>query len=121
MNFNEYQDLAGRTANKSLELKTRAAVAGLGLAGETGEAVELLKKWIGHGHLLETEVFQKELGDVLWYVAELANVLGLDLQEVAQENIEKLKRRYPEGFSSADSQARVDVTPRSVEIRRVEL
>lgn len=121
MNFNDYQDLAGRTANTSLDQKVRAAVAGLGLAGEAGETVEHIKKWIGHNHELNKDVVTKELGDVLWYVAEISTVLGIDLNEVAERNIQKLKTRYPEGFSSDRSQQRLDVNPRPVEIKRVEL
>lgn len=121
MNFSEYQELASRTANHLLEPKFRLSVAGLGLAGETGEAVELIKKCVGHGHELNLETVTKELGDVLWYVAEISTILQLNMNEIAEKNIEKLKKRYPEGFSNNSSQARVDVNPRPVEIKRVEL
>lgn len=82
------------------------AVYSLGLAGEAGETVDLLKKYLGHGHELDRLKVQKELGDVLWYLAAIATVLGIDLDHVAHVNVEKLKARYPEGFSHEASRNR---------------
>lgn len=86
----------------------RASYA-LGLAGEAGEVCDLLKKAWGHGHALDAEKLKKELGDVLWYVAALAEQHGLRLSDVAEANVAKLSARYPQGFSTAASIARVDV------------
>lgn len=105
MDFNEYQDLAQRT-EAGLPYSPRSAVAVLGLCGESGEVAELFKKHIGHGHELDLEHVKKELGDVLWYIAELASALGFSLEDVAVANIEKLAKRYPEGFSSERSKHR---------------
>ncbi|MEI7479827.1 MAG: nucleoside triphosphate pyrophosphohydrolase family protein, partial [Actinomycetes bacterium] len=80
----------------------------MGLAGETGELIDLLKKWIGHGHELNLNEVEKELGDILWYVAEIATTLDLRLYEIAEKNEDKLKERYPEGFSVEDSVKRAD-------------
>jgi NTP pyrophosphatase (non-canonical NTP hydrolase) len=107
MQLSDYQKLAQRTART--DHPARAAIAGLGLGGEAGEVQELLKKHHGHGHDLDVSKLAKELGDVLWYVAEIAACHGLDLDDVAEANIAKLKARYPEGFSSAASVARVDL------------
>lgn len=80
----------------------------LGLAGEAGEVADLLKKSLFHGHQVDPATLRKELGDVLWYIAALATMSGLTLEEIAAANIEKLRRRYPQGFSEAASRARVD-------------
>lgn len=106
MRLNEYQELAAKTANTSHD--KRRIVACLGLAGESGEFVDAIKKMVAHGHDVPDEVLQKELGDVLWYVAEICTAFGWSLEEVATANIIKLRKRYPEGFSSAASIARTD-------------
>lgn len=108
MDFSEYQRLALRTARSDQTLDVRRLIAALGLAGEAGEVAELVKKQIGQGHDVAPEQVAKELGDALWYTALVATLYDLDLQEIAGENIEKLRRRYPEGFSSDDSVARLD-------------
>lgn len=104
--FTGYQLNAGKTSGAWQAMdqdKARVAIAAMGLTGESGELVDYLKKWVGHGHKLDVENVEKELGDVLWYVAELCNALGLDMDEIAQKNVEKLKARYPDGFSQAAS------------------
>ncbi|MEL6177405.1 MAG: nucleoside triphosphate pyrophosphohydrolase family protein [Myxococcota bacterium] len=78
----------------------------LGLAGEAGEAADLIKKHLFHDHPLDRDKLRDELGDVLWYVATLARTLDLDLAQVAQRNIDKLRIRYPEGFSAERSRNR---------------
>lgn len=75
----------------------------LGLTGEAGEFADLMKKVHGHGHELDLEKAKKELGDVLWYLAVLADSLGLTLSEVAKANVAKLRARYPDGFTVAAS------------------
>ncbi|MDM8518572.1 nucleoside triphosphate pyrophosphohydrolase family protein [Anaerolineales bacterium HSG6] len=107
--FKEYQELAARTAGAgNHDQQLRLAIAGLGLTGEAGEVAEKIKKHVGHGHPLDRENLLKELGDVLWYVAELCTVSELNMAEVAQHNVDKLKRRYPEGFSQSASLNRVE-------------
>jgi len=102
-----YQLMACVTAPKNEEYTQSLAIRSLGLAGEVGEVVELIKKHIGHGHELDKEKVEKELGDVLWYVATLAEALDIDLNTVGEKNIAKLKARYPEGFSHDASRNRV--------------
>lgn len=112
MKFSDYQRDAARTLTNAPERAERTlSVSAMGLAGESGEVVELLKKHIGHGHDLDRVKLQKELGDVLWYVAAVATLCGIDLDAAAAGNIEKLKVRFPNGFTSADSKARRDVSP----------
>lgn len=75
----------------------------LGLTGEAGEVSDIIKKHIFHGHALNVAELVKELGDVCWYVSLLSYAVGYDLSEVMTRNIEKLKARYPEGFSETMS------------------
>jgi NTP pyrophosphatase (non-canonical NTP hydrolase) len=109
MNLDDYQKLAARTINPEQSHRDNLGNFALGLTGEAGETGDYIKKHLYHGHSLDPEVVQKELGDVLWYIAGLATATGLSLEDVARGNISKLKRRYPKGFSQADSLARVDV------------
>jgi NTP pyrophosphatase (non-canonical NTP hydrolase) len=107
--FREYQNGAAATARGHLPLdgeKGRLSVAAMGLCGESGELVDHIKKHVGHGHELDREAVAKELGDVLWYIAEIATTLGMDLQQIAERNEEKLRSRYPEGFSVERSRNR---------------
>lgn len=80
--------------------------ASLGLSGETGELNDMIKKTIFHGHELEEEKVKKELGDIMWYVAMMCESFGFEMEDIMQMNIDKLKARYPEGFSEWDSQHR---------------
>lgn len=106
MNLDEYQKAAGRTSDKTGSHDNRLLIGALGIAGEAGEVADLVKKWVGHGHYRDVDVLVKELGDVLWYVAEIASLHDVSLSEVAQRNIEKLKKRYPQGFTQQASRAR---------------
>lgn len=99
MLINEYQQLAQRTANKELDKRERLVIAALGLAGEAGEVADHIKKVVGHGHTLDLTHLEKELGDVMWNIAEIVSVIESNMEAVANKNIEKLWKRYPEGFS----------------------
>ncbi len=114
MNASDYQEQAARTQidQPGFEIPGHEIMVvwnALGLAGEAGEVAELVKKGIFHRHSIDRARIEKELGDVLWYASALCTTLGLDMGEIMQANIEKLKVRYPNGYSSADSQQRVDV------------
>lgn len=98
MTINEYQQLAMTTLNPKLEKKDVLINGVMGLCGESGEAIDIVKKHLAQGHELDREHLIDELGDIAWYLAETATVLDVSLEEVLTRNIEKLKRRYPEGF-----------------------
>ena len=99
MTINEYQELAMRTLNPALSRKDVLINGVMGLCGESGEAIDLMKKHLYQGHALDQEKLIKELGDIAWYLAETAAALDVSLEEVLERNIEKLRSRYPEGFS----------------------
>ena len=101
--FGWYQLKAKRTMMKFRTQRERLAYLGLGLTGEAGEAVDNLKKALYHGHDLDLDNLKKEMGDCLWYLANLAEALDFDLGEVAVLNIDKLEKRYPIGFSEEAS------------------
>lgn len=103
MTINEYQELAMRTLNPALGKKDMLVNGAMGLCGESGEVIDLVKKHLFHGHELDREQLIGELGDVAWYLAEAAHALDVDLETVLSRNIDKLRRRYPEGFDSARS------------------
>ena len=108
MTINEYQKLAMTTLNPELSEKDVLINGVMGLCGESGEAIDIVKKWLAQGHELDKEKLAKELGDICWYLAETATVLGYDLEDIMAANIEKLKKRYPEGFSSDRSVNRIE-------------
>ena len=96
MTINEYQKLAMTTLNPALSEKDVLINGVMGLCGESGEAIDIVKKHLAQGHELDREHLIKELGDIAWYLAEVAYVLGVPLEEVLQRNIDKLRQRYPE-------------------------
>lgn len=114
MTGNEYQALAMRTndrkgterllflanvANKHGVEEFGGVLNGcLGLAGESGEVLDMVKKWVFHEKDLDKDHLKKEIGDVMWYVAMLCESFGFDLDEILQMNVDKLRARYPEGF-----------------------
>lgn len=106
MNAEEYQYLAMRTLATGLSSRERLVNAALGLNGEAGEFADTVKKYLFQGHSLDRDALTQELGDVLWYIALACDTLGVPLSAVMTANIEKLRRRYPEGFSSERSQQR---------------
>lgn len=103
MDANKYQQLAGRTINRSLSNQGILINGVMGLCGEAGEAIEIVKKHLGQGHDLDIRQLASELGDVAWYLAETATAIGYKLEDIFQMNIDKLQKRYPEGFSTDNS------------------
>lgn len=106
MTINEYQKLAMRTSNKKLSTIEHIMNGALGLAGESGEVADLVKKWTMQGHIIDSKHLMKELGDVCWYIAETATAIGCTMEEIMQMNIDKLRERYPDGFDPEKSQHR---------------
>lgn len=103
MTPNEYQKLAMTTLNKELTKQDMLLNSVMGLCGESGEAIDILKKHMMQGHSLDRDHLIKELGDIAWYLAEAATALDISLEEVMERNIEKLRKRYPEGFDTEKS------------------
>lgn len=103
MQINEYQELALKTLNPKLEKKDVLINGVMGLCGEAGEAIDVVKKWLAQGHALDRDHLIKELGDIAWYLAETAAALEIDLETVLSMNIEKLEKRYPDGFDAERS------------------
>lgn len=103
MTINEYQGLAMTTLNPELSKKDVLINGVMGLCGESGEAIDIVKKHLHQGHPLDKEKLAKELGDIAWYLAESAWALDIPLEDILQGNIDKLKKRFPEGFSTERS------------------
>lgn len=103
MKINEYQQLAMTTLNPELSKRDVLLNSVMGLCGESGEAIDLVKKHLMQGHDFDREKFARELGDIAWYLAEAATAIDMDLETILQMNIDKLKKRYPEGFDSQKS------------------
>ena len=108
MTINEYQTMAMTTLNPQLSKKDVLINGVMGLCGEAGEAIDIVKKHLAQGHDLDKEKLVKELGDIAWYLAETAYALDVPLEEVLSRNIAKLKARYPQGFASERSIHRED-------------
>ena len=107
MTVNEYHRQAMATLNPALDKKDVLINSVMGLCGEAGEAIDIVKKWLGQGHELDKERLARELGDVAWYLAEAAAALDMPLEQILQGNLDKLKARDPEGFSAERSRERV--------------
>ena len=103
MTINEYQKEALKTESGMNHDYPRILNGLMGLNGEAGEAIDILKKHLFQGHDLDRDHIAKELGDVAWYLAISADAIGYDLETVLQMNIDKLKSRYPDGFESCKS------------------
>ena len=106
MQVNEYQKAAMATLNPALDKKDVLINSVMGLCGESGEAIDIVKKWLAQGHTLDKEHLAKELGDIAWYLAEAATALDLSLGDVLQANLDKLEKRYPNGFETRRSLSR---------------
>lgn len=104
MKANEYQKLAGRTLidQPDFEITQEQVMISwwaVGLTGEAGEVADLIKKGIYHQQGIDPLKMKKELGDVLWYLSALCTQFGFTLEEVMQHNVDKLKARFPEGYT----------------------
>lgn len=106
--FNEYQKEAAKTIPSEFNSETMIDNAVYGLCGEVGECVDRLKKVKFQGHPNDREHLIYECGDVLWYLSEMATGAGLTLEEIAEKNIQKLRKRYGDSFNSDKSVNRKD-------------
>lgn len=102
MTAKEYMTAAQRTSNTQCGIaKLKNGI--MGLCGESGECIDLLKKLLFQGHELNRTKMIEELGDVMWYVVETCVGLDIDLEQLFDLNIAKLERRYPNGFEASRS------------------
>lgn len=107
MTLNEYQELAARTINQDLKPRMKEMHALHGLSAEVGEIHGIFQKFY-QGHPIDEGTLKKEVGDLLWFIAELCTVEYWNLDDVARMNIDKLRRRYPDGFDAERSLHRED-------------
>jgi NTP pyrophosphatase (non-canonical NTP hydrolase) len=103
LSFDQYQEACSWTKNTKLSPDLFLATLGLGIVGEGGEIADRIKKVVGHGHAKDRKKMTEELGDLLWYVAMIATQYDIHLYDIAGRNVEKLRERYPRGFSSERS------------------
>ena len=104
MTINDYQRAALSTANLlKFSKEGMLANGALGLSGESGECADIVKKHLFQGHELDAEKLANELGDVAWYLALASYAIGYNLEKVLQMNVDKLRKRYPDGFSAERS------------------
>lgn len=110
MTMNEYQIEAMRTASGVTAASDENLMlnGAMGLNGEAGEVIDILKKYMFQGHSLDSEHLAKELSDCLWYIAVCAKGAGYTLDEIAEMNVAKLRKRYPNGFEAEKSLHRAE-------------
>ncbi|MBE9390347.1 nucleoside triphosphate pyrophosphohydrolase family protein [Vagococcus salmoninarum] len=96
MEFNEYQSLANRTLHGNEQVLTNCA---LGLASEAGQVLEVIRNYTFENHQMDQEELIKEMGDVLWYLSQIAEWANIPFEEVAKQNIDMLQQRYPERYA----------------------
>jgi NTP pyrophosphatase (non-canonical NTP hydrolase) len=102
MDLKEYQKFCKKIAKKFDSKEKEVLTWGLGIAGEAGDVAGCIKKTFAHNNDQKAGI-KENLGDTLWYIAVICNSFGWDLDEVLEENVEKLKKRYPEGFKEKDA------------------
>jgi NTP pyrophosphatase (non-canonical NTP hydrolase) len=115
MNFHEYQENAIKTA-KAGDIKFNLVHAAMGIAGESGEFTDCVKKYAIYGQSFDRRNAAEELGDLMWFIALACNAMQISLEDVAAQNIEKLAKRYPEKYTDYHAAARLDK-----EIEKLEL
>ena len=99
MDLKEYQELSKRTAKSDFATKDEEILTwGCGITGEAGDIASCIKKTVAHKKDVK-EGIKENIGDMMWYTAMICTFFGWDFSEVLQENIEKLKKRFPEGFN----------------------
>lgn len=103
MNISEYQKKSIRTLNHSLTDRDQLACMGMGISGEGSEVTDEIKKHLYQGHDLDVDHIAEEMGDVMFYMVNLATLLDIDFQDVLDGNHEKLMDRFPKGFDKDKS------------------
>lgn len=108
MEIKEFQEKSKRTFNWEVPYKMQLLNCCLGISGESGEINDIIKKSVFQGHQMDVEHVKEEIGDVMFYIVNLATVMGLDMGDILESNYLKLKQRFPNGFNVQDSIKRVD-------------
>ena len=111
MNINKFIEESARTMSDSWHpenIKTETFHGIIGVAGEAGELLDAAKKAVFYNHELDKENLREEIGDIMWYIAAIIRSEGWDIESILQENIDKLRKRYPESFSSELARERFD-------------
>ncbi|MEO6444920.1 MAG: nucleoside triphosphate pyrophosphohydrolase family protein [Gemmatimonadaceae bacterium] len=108
MDFDAYQAHASRTQNPDLDAHARLLDAAAGLAEEAGEVLGAVRKHVFQQRPLDRDAITRELGDALWCLTTVASVVGVSLGDVAHTNLDKLRARYPDGFTTQASRQRAD-------------
>ena len=98
LSANDYQKFALKFEQGMSQDYPRIVMGLMGLNGEAGEAIDILKKHLFQFHELDKYHLAKELGDVAWYLAVSADAIGYSLEEIFEMNLDKLSKRYPEGL-----------------------
>ena len=98
----------GGRRNRSIGLEEEIKNYALGLSGEVGECVDMIKKQFYHGKEVNPTDVLYELGDILYYLVAMGNVLGFDFCDIAMNNNVKLMSRYKDGFSIEQSNNRIE-------------
>lgn len=113
MTLKEYQEFASKGILPAGQGKNGAIHFALGLAGETGEVCDIIKKREFHGRDIPAEDIKKELGDVMWYVANLCNTFHFSIEDVIADNVQKLTKRYGNVYQSSieEVQSMTKLTP----------
>lgn len=103
MEIKEYQLKSTRTLNKDLSTEQTICNMIFGISGESGEVADILKKSMFQGHKLDEEHLKEEIGDLMFYIANLATIFNFDFGEILEGNVDKLQKRYPGGFETKRS------------------
>jgi len=105
--ISEYQERAASTSGANGDTtQSRLLWGGVSAIGELGEFLNKVKKRHRHGHDVPLDELTEELGDTVWYIADILTALGVDMSDVLEFNLDKLAKRYPDGFSREASQNR---------------
>ena len=100
MEIREFQRVSTRTLNKELSKEQQVSNMIFGSNGELGEVTNILKKHLYQGHRIDKQHLAEEIGDTLFYIVNLCTIYNLDVEDILQANVDKLKKRFPNGFES---------------------
>jgi NTP pyrophosphatase (non-canonical NTP hydrolase) len=107
MSFEKYQEWCNTKWKTDNSQRDQVLECALGF-GESGESQGTIKKWLFHGHDYDEYAIKDEMGDQLYYIVQMCNILGFSINSVIVQNIVKLNERYPNGFESKRSINRDD-------------